>query len=80
MVDRAAYAAGRVAGPGWRVRIRRLSGREAARLMGVGDDYGLPRSESAGLKLMGDAVAVPVVRALAEGLLLPALRGTRAAA
>ena len=63
-----------------RARVRRLTAREAARLMGVGDDYGLPRSESAGLKLMGDAVAVPVVRALAEGLLLPALRGTRAAA
>lgn len=63
-----------------RVRIRRLSGREAARLMGVGDDYVLPASESAALKLMGDAVAVPVVRALSEGLLAPALRGERRAA
>ena len=63
-----------------RVRVRRLTGREAARLMGVSDAYRLPASESAALKLMGDAVAVPVVRALTEGLLLPALAGRRAAA
>lgn len=63
-----------------RARVRRLTGREAARLMGVGEDYRLPSSESAALKLMGDAVAVPVVRALAEGLLRPALLDRRAAA
>lgn len=63
-----------------RVRVRRLTGREAARLMGVGDDYRLPSSQSAALKLMGDAVAVPVVRALAETLLLPALAGGRSIA
>lgn len=63
-----------------RARVRRLTGREAARLMGVAEDYRLPSSESAALKLMGDAVAVPVVRALAEGLLLPALSDRRAAA
>lgn len=63
-----------------RARVRRLTGREAARLMGVAEDYRLPSSESAALKLMGDAVAVPVVRALAEGLLLPALLDRRAAA
>lgn len=63
-----------------RARVRRLTGREAARLMGVSDDYRLPSSESAALKLMGDAVAVPVVRALAEGLLEPALMDRRAAA
>ncbi|NBW14919.1 MAG: DNA cytosine methyltransferase [Caulobacteraceae bacterium] len=56
-----------------RVRARRLTGRETARLMGLGEGYRLPSSESAALKLMGDAVAVPVVRALAEGLLAPAL-------
>ena len=60
--------------------MRRLTGREAARLMGVSDDYLLPPSQSAALKLMGDAVAVPVVRALAEGLLKPALSARRAAA
>ena len=57
------------------VRARRLTGREAARLMGVPDTYVLPRGETAALKLMGDAVAVPVVRALSEGLLRPALEG-----
>ena len=59
-----------------RVRARRMTGREAARLMGVADDYVLPSSESAALTLMGDAVATPVVRALTEQLFLPAL-GTR---
>ena len=56
-----------------RLRARRLTGREAARLMGLDDAYRLPRSESAALKLTGDAVAVPVVRALGEQLLRPAL-------
>lgn len=65
---------------GGRVRARRLTAREAARLMGLPEDYRLPGSESAGLKLMGDAVAVPVVRALSEGLLLPAALGARLAA
>jgi len=56
-----------------RVRARRLTGREAARLMGLEESYVLPSSESAALKLTGDAVAVPVVRALAEHVLAPAL-------
>ncbi len=63
-----------------RVRARRLTAREAARLMGLPDTYRLPKSETAALKLMGDAVAVPVVRHLSEGLLLPAALGLRAAA
>jgi DNA (cytosine-5)-methyltransferase 1 len=58
------------------VKARRLTGREAARLMGVSDDYRLPYSESAALTLMGDAVATPVVRALTEQLFLPALSRT----
>lgn len=62
------------------IRARRLTGREAARLMGVDEAYVLPRSESAALKLMGDAVAVPVVRALSDQLLRPALTGRRLAA
>lgn len=56
-----------------RIRARRLAAREAARLMGVDDGWSLPPSDSAALKVMGDAVAVPVVRALSAGLLLPAL-------
>ena len=59
---------------GGEIRARRLTGRETARLMGLPESYRLPGSESAALKLMGDAVAVPVVRALAEGLLAPALK------
>ena len=57
------------------VRARRMTGREAARLMGVPDDYRLPGSESGALTLMGDAVATPVVQALTEQLFLPALAG-----
>lgn len=64
---------------GTETRLRWLTPREAARLMGVPDDWRLPTSASAGLKLMGDAVAVPVVRALSEGLLKPGA-GRRAAA
>jgi len=58
-----------------RTRVRRLTGREAARLMGLPDSYVLPASEVAALKLMGDAVAVPVVRALADQILRPLLEG-----
>lgn len=62
-----------------RVRVRRLTGREAARLMGLPDDYRLPDRDNAALKLTGDAVAVPVVQALSDQLLLPAAAGqTRA--
>ncbi|MBN8552135.1 MAG: DNA cytosine methyltransferase [Caulobacterales bacterium] len=56
------------------LHARFLTPREAMRLMGVGDDYRLPGSRTAGLKLAGDGVAVPVVRALSEGLLTPLLR------
>ncbi|HRO32748.1 MAG TPA: DNA cytosine methyltransferase [Brevundimonas sp.] len=62
-----------IVGQDGRARARRLMGRECARLMGVPDDYRLPGSQSAALKLMGDAVAVPVVRALMQRLLAPAL-------
>ena len=55
------------------LRARFLTPREAMRLMGVSDDYRLPASKTAGLKLAGDGVAVPVVRALSEGLLKPLL-------
>lgn len=56
-----------------RVRSRWLTAREGARLMGLGDDYRLPASESAALKIVGDGVAVPVVRHLAAALLEPML-------
>ena len=48
------------------VRTRRLSAREAARLMGLPDTYKLPNNYKEAYGLMGDGVAVPVVRHLAE--------------
>lgn len=69
-----------VAEPG-RVRARLLTGREGARLMGLPEDYVLPPGSTAALKVLGDGVAVPVVRALAEQVLEPLLAGrSRAAA
>jgi DNA (cytosine-5)-methyltransferase 1 len=53
------------------VRTRVISPREGARLMGLPDDYRLPRRAGAALHLVGDGVAAPVVRRLAEGLLQP---------
>jgi DNA (cytosine-5)-methyltransferase 1 len=55
------------------VRTRLLSPREAARLMGLPESYRLPKSASAALQVMGDGVAVPVVRWLADRLLEPLL-------
>lgn len=62
------------------VRARHLTGREAARLMGLPEDYILPAAETAALKLIGDGVAVPVVRALAEQVIEPLLSGRGRAA
>jgi DNA (cytosine-5)-methyltransferase 1 len=55
------------------VRSRLLSPREAARLMGVPDDYVLPENYNEAYYLAGDGVAVPVVRFLAEHILEPVL-------
>jgi DNA (cytosine-5)-methyltransferase 1 len=55
-------------------RSRLLSPREAARLMGLPDDYKLPARYNDAYHLAGDGVAVPVVRHLARYLLEPALR------
>ena len=59
------------------VRTRLMSPDEAARLMGLPDDYVLPARTNAALKLCGDGVCVPVVRWLAETLLEPALGPAR---
>ena len=59
---------------GEKVRTRVISPREGARLMGLPDDYRLPRRAGAALHLVGDGVAAPVVRRLAEGLLQPLAR------
>ncbi len=50
------------------VRTRLLSAREAARLMGLPDDYRLPKNYNAAYHLAGDGVAVPVARHLSENL------------
>lgn len=65
-----------IARPDGGVDARRMTGREAARLMGLPDDYALPRSETQALKLTGDGVAVPVVRHLAETVFEPLLAGS----
>jgi DNA (cytosine-5)-methyltransferase 1 len=60
---------------GGQVRTRLLTGREGARLMGLPEDYRLPKSATGALHVMGDGVAVPVVRFLAERLIEPLLSG-----
>ena len=60
-------------GEGGQTRSRLLTAREGARLMGLPDDYRLPASESAALHVIGDGVAAPVVRFLAQHLLEPLL-------
>jgi DNA (cytosine-5)-methyltransferase 1 len=62
------------------VRTRLLNPVEAARLMGLPEDYRLPTSTAAALKLCGDGVSVPAVRWLAENILEPALEKQRAKA
>jgi DNA (cytosine-5)-methyltransferase 1 len=58
---------------GERVRTRLISARETARLMGLSDDYRLPRNYNEAYHLTGDGVAVDVVRHLARHLFEPIL-------
>ena len=51
-----------------------MTPREAARLMGLPEEYRLPKSTTAALKLCGDGVCVPVVQWLSENILAPSLR------
>ena len=62
-----------IAVSGETIRSRLLSAREAARLMGLPDDYRLPKNYNAAYRLVGDGVAVPVVRHLAARLIEPLL-------
>ena len=55
------------------VRSRLLSPREAARLMGLPDDYELPSNYNQACHLAGDGVVVPVVRHLARYIVEPVL-------
>jgi DNA (cytosine-5)-methyltransferase 1 len=56
---------------GTRVRTRLISPREAARLMGLPDNYVLPSKYNEAYHLVGDGVAVPVVAHINENILLP---------
>ena len=63
-----------------KLRARFLAPREAARLMGLPEDYRLPIAARAALRLAGDGVAAPVVRHLAAHVLEPLLAGAAKAA
>ncbi|MES2035254.1 MAG: DNA cytosine methyltransferase [Pseudomonadota bacterium] len=65
-----------VVAQGGEVRSRLLTPREGARLMGLPDSYALPKGGTAAFHVIGDGVAVPVVRWLAAHLLEPLLRET----
>ena len=58
---------------GNRIRSRLLSPREAARLMGLSEEYILPQNYNEAYHLAGDGVLVSVVRFLAANLLEPLL-------
>jgi DNA (cytosine-5)-methyltransferase 1 len=55
------------------VRARKLTPREGARLMGLPDSYRLPNGPTAAFHVIGDGVAPPAVRYLADQLLEPLL-------
>jgi DNA (cytosine-5)-methyltransferase 1 len=65
---------------GERIRSRLLSVREAARLMGLPDEYPLPSRYNDGYHVAGDGVAVPVVRFLAKNILEPIVQAQPALA
>lgn len=58
---------------GNRIRSRLISSRETARLMGLNEDYILPKNYNEAYHLTGDGVAVPVVRHLAQHVIEPLL-------
>lgn len=58
---------------GEQIQSRLLSAREAARLMGLDDTYKLPGNYNDAYHVVGDGVAVPVVRHLAQCLFEPLL-------
>ena len=57
------------------VKARLISSRESARLMGLPDNYKLPKNYNEAYHLTGDGVVVPVVRHLAKHLFEPMLEG-----
>ena len=63
---------------GKKVRSQLLSPREAARLMGLSDNYRLPQRYNEAYHVCGDGVCAPVVRHLADQLLEPLIKANRA--
>lgn len=63
---------------GSRIRSRLISSRETARLMGLEEEYILPKNYNEAYHLTGDGVAVPVVRHLAQHVIEPLLNQLRA--
>lgn len=59
------------------IKARLLSKKEAARLMGLPDDYILPERYNDAYFLAGDGVVVPVVRYLADSIFEPILKAKR---
>lgn len=63
---------------GGKVRSRLMTIREGARLMGLPDEYILPAAYNEGYHLVGDGVAVGVVRYLADSIFEPIIDGEAA--
>ena len=63
---------------GNKVQSRLLSAREAARLMGLPEDFALPENYNEAYHLAGDGVVVPVIRHIAERILEPVLAAPNA--
>ena len=61
------------------VRSRLLSPREAARLMGLPEDYVLPEKYNEAYHLVGDGMVGPVINFLAAHILEPILASRRRA-
>ena len=59
------------------VKARLISSRETARLMGLPDDYKLPKNYNQAYHLTGDGVVVPVVRHLAKHIFEPVLEAAQ---
>lgn len=62
------------------IRSRLISGREAARLMGLPDTYRLPSNYNDAYHLLGDGLAVPAVDFIARNILTPLAKARLAAA
>lgn len=63
-----------------KIRSRLLAAREAARLMGLSDEYRLPDKYNDAYHLMGDGVAIPVVKHIASNILEPLINECAASA